>query len=104
VAAVEPVDEPEVAPARRSTAQARPPATSKPSTNKPAPPKPEPAPEAEAEPSGCDPNYDGCVPIASDVDCEGGSGNGPAYVAGPVRVVGTDKYGLDNDKDGTGCE
>lgn len=33
----------------------------------------------------CDPNYSGaCVPIASDVDCEGGSGNGPAYVKGPV--------------------
>src|SRR5262249_2690692 len=28
----------------------------------------------------CDPNYSGaCVPIASDVDCAGGSGNGPAY-------------------------
>ena len=31
--------------------------------------------------SKCDPNYSGCVPIASDVDCAGGSGNGPAYVA-----------------------
>ena len=31
----------------------------------------------------CDPNYGGgCVPIASDVDCAGGSGNGPAYVKG----------------------
>jgi hypothetical protein len=52
----------------------------------------------------CDPNYSGCVPIASDVDCAGGSGNGPAYVQGPVRVIGTDKYGLDNDDDGYGCE
>lgn len=53
----------------------------------------------------CDPNYTGaCVPIASDVDCEGGSGNGPAYVRGPVRVIGTDVYGLDRDKDGIGCE
>lgn len=51
----------------------------------------------------CDPNYSGaCVPIASDVDCAGGSGNGPAYVQGPVRVVGTDIYGLD--ADGIGCE
>ena len=25
----------------------------------------------------CDPNYSGCVPVASDVDCAGGSGNGP---------------------------
>lgn len=53
----------------------------------------------------CDPNYTGaCVPIASDVDCAGGSGNGPAYVQGPVRVVGSDIYGLDHDKDGVGCE
>jgi len=53
----------------------------------------------------CDPNYTGaCVPIASDVDCAGGSGNGPAYVHGPVRVVGVDIYGLDRDKDGIGCE
>ncbi len=53
----------------------------------------------------CDPNYAGkCVPIASDVDCAGGSGNGPAYVQGPVRVVGRDVYGLDRDNDGIGCE
>jgi resuscitation-promoting factor RpfB len=53
----------------------------------------------------CDPNYTGaCVPIASDVDCAGGGGNGPAYVQGPVTVVGTDIYGLDADDDGIGCE
>jgi resuscitation-promoting factor RpfB len=53
----------------------------------------------------CDPNYSGaCVPIASDVDCAGGSGNGPAYVQGPVTVIGTDIYGLDRDGDGIGCE
>ncbi len=53
----------------------------------------------------CDPNYSGaCVPIASDVDCAGGDGNGPAYVQGPVRVVGTDIYGLDADGDGIGCD
>jgi hypothetical protein len=57
------------------------------------------------QPSHCDPNYSGaCVPIASDVDCAGGSGNGPAYVQGPVTVVGTDIYGLDRDHDGIGCE
>ncbi|WP_245906000.1 hypothetical protein [Mycolicibacterium palauense] len=51
------------------------------------------------------PNYAGaCVPIASDVDCAGGSGNGPAYVAGPVQVIGTDIYGLDRDGDGVGCQ
>jgi hypothetical protein len=55
--------------------------------------------------SRCDPNYSGaCVPIASDVDCAGGSGNGPAYVRGPVKVIGTDIYDLDRDGDGTGCE
>lgn len=55
--------------------------------------------------SGCDKNYTGaCVPIASDVDCSGGSGNGPAYVTGPVQVVGIDIYGLDRDGDGIGCE
>ncbi|MEW9872614.1 hypothetical protein [Arthrobacter sp. HS15c] len=62
-------------------------------------------PAAPAAPSGCDPNYAGpCVPIASDVDCAGGSGNGPAYVRGPVTVVGSDIYGLDRDGDGVGCE
>jgi hypothetical protein len=44
------------------------------------------------------------VPIASDVDCAGGSGNGPAYVVGPVKVIGSDIYGLDADHDGFGCE
>lgn len=54
---------------------------------------------------GCDPNYGGaCVPIASDVDCAGGKGNGPAYVSGPVEVIGTDIYNLDADGDGRGCE
>lgn len=53
----------------------------------------------------CDPNYSGaCVPIASDVDCAGGSGNGPAYVQGPVTVIGRDIYDLDRDNDGIGCE
>lgn len=55
--------------------------------------------------SSCDPNYSGaCVPIASDVDCAGGSGNGPAYVQGPVLVIGSDIYGLDRDGNGLGCE
>ncbi len=62
--------------------------------------------KVEATPAGqCDPNYSGaCVPIASDVDCAGGSGNGPAYVEGPVKVVGTDIYDLDRDGNGIGCE
>jgi resuscitation-promoting factor RpfB len=52
----------------------------------------------------CDPNYSGCVPVASDVDCAGGSGNGPAYVSGPVTVIGDDVYDLDRDSDGIACE
>jgi hypothetical protein len=68
------------------------------------------APAASATPmpreqNSCDSNYSGaCVPIAGDVDCAGGSGNGPAYVAGPVTVIGTDIYDLDRDGNGTGCE
>lgn len=59
---------------------------------------------APALAGGCDPNYSsGCVPVASDVDCAGGSGDGPAYVSGTVRVVGNDPYGLDADDDGWGC-
>jgi hypothetical protein len=75
-----------------------------------APPPPAPTTTVAVQPfipaSNCDPNYTGaCVPIASDVDCAGGSGNGPAYVQGPVTVVGNDIYGLDgNDNDGIGCE
>ncbi|MFV0524003.1 MAG: hypothetical protein ACK5RL_05840 [Acidimicrobiales bacterium] len=53
--------------------------------------------------NGCSPNYEPCVPADSDVDCAGGSGNGPSYVTGPVRVVGTDVYDLDRDGDGIGC-
>src|SRR6476620_2767271 len=53
------------------------------------------APIPQEQPSSCDSNYSGaCVPVASDVDCAGGSGNGPAYVSGPVTVVGNDIYGL----------
>lgn len=52
----------------------------------------------------CDPNYGGCVPIAYDVDCAGGSGDGPKYVQGPVRVIGNDIYDLDYDNDGWGCD
>lgn len=66
------------------------------------------APPVTTVPSGsCHPSYTGaCVPIASDVDCGGGSGNGPAYVYEKrFRVVGPDEYGLDgNDNDGIACE
>lgn len=60
--------------------------------------------EEDEDESDCDSNYSGCVPVASDVDCASGSGNGPAYVSGPVRVIGSDIYDLDRDGDGWGCE
>jgi hypothetical protein len=67
--------------------------------------EPPPAPPPSTTTSSCDPNYAGaCVPAdASDVDCAGGSGDGPEYV-GPVQVVGSDPYGLDADGDGYACE
>lgn len=86
---------PAPAPAERTTAPPAPKST------------PTSVPKATTSPSTgrCDPNYAGaCVPIASDVDCAGGKGNGPAYVRGPVQVIGTDIYELDADHDGIGCE
>ncbi|WP_448006162.1 G5 domain-containing protein [Agromyces bauzanensis] len=67
---------------------------------------PPPPPAAEPAPSGdCHPSYaDECVPFAPDADCAGGGGNGPAYVTGPVRVVGPDVYELDRDGDGIACD
>lgn len=62
------------------------------------------APAITGSSPGCDPNYSGCVPIASDVDCAGGPGNGPAYVQGPIKVIGSDIYQLDGDGDGIACE
>lgn len=51
------------------------------------------------------PSYAGvCVPIAEDVDCASGSGDGPYHVTGPVYVIGPDEYGLDRDGDGVACE
>lgn len=61
-------------------------------------------PPPAAAPGDCDPNYaDACVPIADDVDCAGGKGNGPAYFDGVARVVGRDIYKLDGDGDGWAC-
>lgn len=72
-------------------------------------PQPQPQPETLAPPppapnQGCHPSYEPCVPIASDVDCKPGKGNGPAYVTGPIKVIGPDEYQLDADHDGVGCE
>lgn len=64
------------------------------------------APGATAARRNCDPNYRGrCLKrYAGDYDCAGGSGNGPNYVSGPFRVVGSDPHRLDSDGDGIACE
>jgi hypothetical protein len=63
------------------------------------------APPAQQN-SGCDPSYpDNCLPSnGGDWDCEGGSGNGPHYIRGPIRVLQPDPFRLNADKDGEGCE
>jgi resuscitation-promoting factor RpfB len=53
--------------------------------------------------SNCTPGYSPCLPPASDYDCAGGTGDGPEFT-GPVRVTGSDPYGLDSDNDGFGCQ
>ena len=81
-------------------------------------PKPSPTPVKKPSPtpaiqssqsttnSGCDPSYpDVCIPPgAADYDCAGGSGNGPNYINGPIRVLPPDPHDLDRDGDGIGCE
>ena len=70
------------------------------------PPADDPPPVDEPD-SGCHPSYAGaCVPIASDVDCGGGGGNGPAYVyETDIQVIGPDVYELDGpNQNGIGCE
>ena len=52
----------------------------------------------------CTSGYSPCLSPASDYDCAGGSGDGPKYVYGPVRVTGSDPYDLDRDGDGIGCQ
>lgn len=53
--------------------------------------------EEEAAPSGCDPNYSGCVPpYPPDADCD--------EVGETVTVLGEDPHGLDADGDLVACE
>ena len=54
-------------------------------------------------PTNCTPGYSHCLTPASDDDCVGRSGDGPAYT-GFVRVTGSDPYDLDADGDGLACE
>jgi hypothetical protein len=69
------------------------------------PPRPVPPPPAVPA-SNCDPSYpDVCLHDGiGDYDCAGGSGNGPNYVDGPVKVLPPDPFDLDRDGNGTGCE
>jgi hypothetical protein len=70
------------------------------------PPKPTSSTATAAPVRNCDPAYpDVCLHDGiGDYDCAGGSGNGPNYVPGPLRVLPPDPFGLDRDHDGTGCE
>jgi hypothetical protein len=67
-------------------------------------------PAATAEPAPQDPCHPGypnvCLdPSASDYDCAGSGGDGPEFVEGPVRILGSDPYDLDGQRrDGIGCE
>ena len=91
-----------------------------PHTTQPAPPAQNPAPPQNAAPaprttttppppaaaSNCDPAYpDNCLRDGiGDYDCAGGSGNGPNYVQGPLKVLPPDPFRLDADGNGVGCE
>ena len=70
------------------------------------PPPPSTAPPPTTPARNCDPSYpDVCLdPAVEDYDCAGGSGNGPEYVEGPIRVLPPDPFHLDRDGDGLGCE
>jgi hypothetical protein len=91
------------------TTTTRAPATTKPAkvkvTSPPTTRRPRPA-TTRAPASDCHPSYSGaCLHEGiGDYDCAGGSGNGPNYVSGPVRVRGSDPFDLDRDGDGWGCE
>jgi hypothetical protein len=77
-----------------------------PRTSKSQCPKPKPPPSSappSPPPVNCQ-GYDPCLPPGPDVDCAGGSGDGPRYVDGPVYVTGSDPYDLDRDRDGVACE
>ena len=65
-------------------------------------PRPDPPPRS-APPTNCQ-GYSPYLTPGPDVDCAGGSGDGPRYVNGPVSVTGSDPYGLDSDGDGVACE
>lgn len=60
---------------------------------------------APADP--CAPSYPNvCLdPAAADYDCAGAGGDGPEFVQGPVRILGSDPFDLDGaPRDGLGCD
>lgn len=77
-----------------------PPPTPSPPPPTPSPPPPTPSPPPQQDCQG----YSPCIPPGGDVDCAGGSGNGPRYRPGPIYVTGSDPYDLDSDGDGVACE
>lgn len=56
--------------------------------------------------TNCNPSYPSvCLQDGiGDYDCEGGSGNGPNYVQGPITVRQPDPFDLDRDGNGVGCQ
>ena len=55
--------------------------------------------------AACHASYSPCLtPGVGDYDCNGGGGDGPNFVTGPVQVHGSDPFGLDTDGDGVGCD
>jgi hypothetical protein len=49
--------------------------------------------------AACAPGYRPCLPVRADLDCKD-----IPDAKTPVRVTGSDPYGLDADRDGLGCE
>jgi hypothetical protein len=101
-----PASPPSTAPAVPATTVKRIAVAKAPATVPPTTPAPPATPPPTAAPGACDPSYpDLCLnPRAEDYDCQGGPGNGPRYVDGPIRVRPPDRFDLDSDGDGLGCE
>src|SRR6266542_3365311 len=80
--------------------------TSAPTVTEPPPTTRKATPTTAAPARNCDPAYpDACLHDGiGDYDCAGGSGNGPNYVRGPIRVRPPDPFDLDRNGDGVGCE
>lgn len=56
-------------------------------------------PHTSAPGGGCMPGYSPCLPIRGDIDC-----GEISDALKPIRVTGSDPYGLDADGDGYGCD